>query len=239
MVKALPTGPESLDVIQSERRNESLYPAKSTEALAGNVTELNITGETITRHWAGFYGEITGKIVLQDAQNNTFYDWTAANPRGQIYAARVNSVSWEDIRCANSTERSSEDTFANANPDNAVDAPSRTFLAYGSDDGYTPTNGHTGPGHPTFYVGSVEITVNTCYSAKMYDSTRNEGEFWEVMLSDGSNVVYAATIANTDSEDNGADGFDGVNHDFEMIVPEDGTGTDTSTTTYYFWIQIE
>ncbi len=238
-VMALPSGPSTLTVVQSERRNESLYPAPSTAALAGNVTELNISGETITRHWAGFYGEISGKIVLEDANGNVFYDWTVANPQGEIYAARTNTVSWANIRCANATERSGEDTFANATPANDEDAPSRTFLAYGSTDGYTVTNGHTGPGHPTFWVGSVQIDANTCYSAKMYNSTRQEGEFWEVMLSDGSQVIYAATIANTNSQDNGADGFDGTNHDFEMIVPEDGTGTDTATTTYYFWIELE
>ena len=236
---ALPSGVENLQILKSERRNESQYPAPSIEVVAGNVTELNISGETITRHWAGLFGEVKGKITLEDANKHIFYDWTVANPQGQIYAARVNSVDWTSIRCANSTERSNEDAFVSANPDNDEDAPSRTFLAYGSTDGYTTTNGHVGPGHPTFWVGPVQIDQNTCYSAAMYNSSRQEGEFWEVMLSDGSNVVYAATIANTDSQDNGADGFDGTNHDFEMIVPEDGTGTDVATTTYYLWIEIE
>ncbi len=238
VVRALPSGVENLQIIDSERRNESLYPAPSIEVIAGNVTELNITGETITRHWAGLFGEVTGKITLEDANGNIFYDWTVANPQGEIYAARVNSVDWTSIRCANSTERSNEDAVVSANPDNDEDAPSRTFLTYGTNDGYTTTNGHVGPGHPTFWVGSVQIDQNTCYSAAMYNSSRLEGEFWEVMLSDGSNVVYAATLANSDSQDNGADGFDGTNHDFEMIVPENGTGTDVATTTYYLWIEL-
>jgi len=239
VVSALPSGVEDLQVIKSERRNESLYPAPSTEALAGNVTELNLTAETITRHWAGFFGEISGKITLEDANGNIFYDWTVTNPQGEIYAARTNSVDWVNIRCANAAERSAEDAFVSAVNDTDEDAPSRTFLAYGVDDGYTYTNGHVGPGHPTFWVGSVQIDANTCYAAKMYNSSRQEGEFWEVMLSDGTQVIYAATIANSDSQDNGADGFDGTNHDFEMIVPENGTGTDTATTTYWFWVEIE
>ena len=34
-------------------------------------------------------------------------------------------------------------------------------------------------------------------------------------------------------------GFDGRTHDFEMIVLEDGRGTDTATTTYYFYVELE
>ena len=34
-------------------------------------------------------------------------------------------------------------------------------------------------------------------------------------------------------------GFDDNPHDFQMIVLEDGHGTDTATDTYYFWVELE
>ena len=47
-----------------------------------------------------------------------------------------------------------------------------------------------------------------------------------------------ATIWTSILEDN-LRGFDQRFHDFEMLVLENGAGTETSTTVYYFWVELE
>ena len=59
------------------------------------------------------------------------------------------------------------------------------------------------------------------------------GLFDEVLMSDGVNTIFASLL-----EDD-AVGFDGATHDFEMLVLEDGHETDTSASTYYFWVELE
>ena len=66
--------------------------AQDDEALAGNVTEITITGFTITQTWQGYFGNITGSITLDDGSGNTLYDWAADasfSPIGEIYAANA------------------------------------------------------------------------------------------------------------------------------------------------------
>ena len=48
--------------------------AKTVAAQAGNVTQLTITHIMITKRWQGYYGNVTGTITLDDADNNTMYD---------------------------------------------------------------------------------------------------------------------------------------------------------------------
>ena len=224
---AEPTGPNNLTVIKVERK--PYWGPQSLDVIAGNVTEITIFSESVTRRWAGVFGNISGTIVLMDANNNTLYDWSVASPQGEIYASRANALSWSSIRCANYSERAAEDVFLNASA-TEEDAPRYTFLntTEQSRDG-----DHTGPGHPLFYVGSIQINASTCYAVKLYNSSRTYGNFTEVLLSDGTNLIYTALLA----ED--SDGFDGATHDFEMLLAENGYGTDTQTTTYYFWVEIE
>lgn len=228
ITKADVTGPDNITFIKSERK--PYWGPQSQDVIAGNVTELYIQSETVTRRWAGVFGNISGTIVLMDASNNTLYDWSVASPQGEIYASRVNSITWASVRCANYSERATEDTFLNATYYDE-DAPRYTFL----NTTETSRDGdHSGPGHPLFYVGSIQINDSSCYAIQLYNSTRqSSANFTEVMLDDGSNLVYTALL--TEDED----GFDSYTHDFEMLLAEYGLGTDTSTTTYYFWVEIE
>ena len=55
-------------------------------------------------------------------------------------------------------------------------------------------------------------------------------------MTDGSsttNVVFTSILHDS------VTGFDGTLVDFEMLVLEDGHGADTSTTTYFFFLEIE
>jgi hypothetical protein len=64
-------------------------------------------------------------------------------------------------------------------------------------------------------------------------------------LYDGTNltdysagVIYAALIENDVSGYNGNDPVDNTTYDFQMLVPEVGTDTWTSSTAYYFYVEL-
>jgi hypothetical protein len=218
---AAPSGPGTVTTVSSSRFGS--VPGYNLSAIAGNVTELSINGTTITQTWQGYFGNITGKIVLGNANNQTFYDWNLASPRGEIYATRTSSVpSWANVRCANFTNVNSEDAALGVNQANDADSVNRTFLN---------TTDFT-----SFYVGSVLINnALGCYGTRMYNATgvKSSTTFAEVLLHDNTNLIYTALL------DQNALGFDNRNHDFEMLVGENGHSGDSTVTPYYFYLELE
>ncbi len=215
LASAEPTG-GTVNVVGSSRK--SAASPGSTAVAAGNVTEVTISGTTVTQSWAGFYGNVTGTIVLADSNDNTFYDWSVTSPQGEVYASRSNSITWSNIQCASDTEIATENT--NLNMGSAADNITNTFNQQS---------------HPAFYVGTVSIAANTCKSTNAYNESGSQNsDFYNVLLSDGSNIVYTAILEQD------ANNFKGTTSDFELLVGEDGHGAaGGTTTTYYFWVEIE
>ena len=86
----------------SSRRNLSMLNSTSAQAEAGNVTRLDINAITITTSWQGYYGNVTGNIVLADANNESLYEWgNATSITGEVYATRTTTVTWNTINCSN------------------------------------------------------------------------------------------------------------------------------------------
>ncbi|MGV8150816.1 MAG: hypothetical protein ACP5NV_03760 [Candidatus Woesearchaeota archaeon] len=220
-VSALPTGPSApITPISSSRYSTS--SAQTANAIAGNVTEINLNANAITQTWQGYFGNITGNILLGDASNNTFYNWALASPQGEIYATRTATVPvWANVRCSDETEISNEDTFIGADSGADADSINRTF---------------TSQVHDAFFVGSVSIGQDTCYSTNLYNASGAQSVYFEeVLLSDDATheVIYTGLI------DDNALGFDNRTHDFQIMVGEDGHSGDVATTTYYFYLELE
>jgi hypothetical protein len=248
-ISALPVGPKSLDRISEARW--STWDSINTTAIAGNVTEMNFNSSTITRTYQGYFGNITGMIVLGDAQNNSLYDWTIASPQGEIYAVRSVTVpTWGSVTCASQTELQDEDTRLNVNETIDEDSVNRTFVVGGAQD-QVDRFGASELIHPQFYVANQSVTANSCPLAVMYNSTSQPSPYFkEVLLSDNVNndpvtgfVIYTGIIAHTLNPFAESDGFDQRTHDFEMIVGEDGHGTQdggsATTSTYWFYLELD
>ncbi len=193
----------------------------TNEAFAGNITELTITGYTTTQSWQGYFGDVSGTIQLADGSDNVMYNWSLANPEGEVYASESGAVSWADIACfdVSADGDALETTYNIANDD--VDGVTETFASQNHDE---------------FYTNNVHFAEDGCYSVQLYDDTGAsvDQHFEEVMLTDTTNVIFASLL-----EEANVDGFDQGDHDFEMVVLEDGHGTDTDTTTYYFYVELE
>ena len=213
--KAQPTGPDSITQGTSSRYQGSA--AQSVQAVAGNVSRLDIHATTVSQFWQGYYGNITGTIVLANANNKSLYQWETANPNGEIYASRNNSIDWSQVGCANQSSIYNEETLLNMG--NSSERINRTFNQ---------------TSNPQFFVGGTDITANSCRSTNAYNASGyQQSDFYQILLSSQNNMIYTTLI------DQNKKGFDNNTYDFEMIVPEDGSNGNTATTTYYFYVEIQ
>ncbi|PLW80939.1 hypothetical protein C0585_00045, partial [Candidatus Woesearchaeota archaeon] len=96
-----PLGAENITVESSSTRDGA--SGFNVSAIAGNVTELTIEAISVTQFWQGYYGNVTGTIVLANSNNDTLYDWSVSTATGEIYASTATSVTWASLVCADDT----------------------------------------------------------------------------------------------------------------------------------------
>lgn len=223
-----PLGADNINVVQSEQSNLSLYDPDSVFAEAGNVTELTITGTSVTKSWQGYYGNVTGTIILEDAQGNRFYDWSAAEPQGEIFASVNETITWTTVECApidENTYRTGWNTYYGI-LDTDYDDINKT---------YNVTS------HPTFYVGY--LALNNCRTTYTFVNSANQNaDFPGVLLSSDTNgtLIFTSIIEDrTTGARQGKIGFDGSDHDFQVLVAENGQAGNSALTQYYFWVELE
>ncbi len=276
-VLALPEGPDrAISVVETSRKTVS--PNKTLSVLAGNVTQITVTGSLSTTSWAGYYGNVSGRLTLETSAGDIMYDWDIANPKGEIYATESPILpAWgqpgqeSKIECWNYTKGKStyyihyseiegwDTTVGDAGEvqrfaekgikADAVDSINNTFLR---------TSSRAFPG---FWVGTKYINgssnIMKCPSVATYNSSgpknstygtgvldwsadtgsKAGGNYQEVILFDNTSrsILFTAII----DFERDMTGFDGRVWDFQMIVPENGNGGDTATTTYHFYVELE
>jgi len=228
-VFAIPTGP-SVTV----RGNSTKSP--TTGAIAngtGNSTDnpfqaggfvytITLSAETQNARWKAYVGNVTGTLVLDDADGYSIYDWSlTSSVSGEVYATRTSgTVDWANVNCSTLTNISNEEITMN-HTNNPSDNISATF----------PTQDNQG-----FFVGAVQIYANTCYTTNTFlnDAAPGGGDQWEeILLHDGTNQVYAVVI-----DDDQTAFATGKTYDFQLIVPERGYDGWSSSTAYYFYVEL-
>lgn len=230
-----PNAPQTLTRGASSTFDESNYAPQQTDALAGNITAVNLKAISQTRAWQGYFGNVSGYITLDDANNYTFYNWSAAEPRGEIYANDILdggwTPDWPNVVCA-----------WGAGTNNApLNFQSRYGIQQDDYDNVTITYNVTS--HPSFEI--IDRTITGCpttyiwrddnYQTEdfanllMFDSTRDQNDSW----------IFTTIIENKDlSNKTDISCYNGELCDFQLLVGEDGHGTDTSTRPYYFWVNL-
>ena len=223
-----PLGATDIEVDRTTTINLSLYDPESIEALAGNLTQLQITGITQTKSWQGFFGNVTGTITLEDAAGNRFYDWSAAEPQGQVYASVNESITWSSVSCA---PMHSDLAFLNT---------WHSFYAMDNNDYDSINNTYNLTSHPEIYVGYT--TLNGCPTAYTFVNNASQSDDFPALLLSSdteSTLIFTAILENkTIGARSSVVGFDGGLYDFQLLVAEDGSAGNTDTTTYYFWVEI-
>lgn len=228
---ATPQGPNSVTRGASQRKT-LIATGPSQQAEAGNLTSLVVSGESVTKRWQGFFGNITGGIKLDDANNNSLYSWGDTDPDGEIYAANGSSVDWDKIQCVNFSTNTSVLMYNVTQLNAFIGLTSPTDQA--SDDSVNATFNLTyGDNGDTFSIGSIEITnADNCSMVRLFNSSGDPSEnFQEVLLTDNESIVFATIISQNQR------GYDNTTVDFQMIVGVNGTVQGT-VRNYFFYVEL-
>lgn len=231
-----PKGPNQVTVSASGR-NALSNNTYVLSAEAGNVTALVITDIRNTEAWQGYYGNITGTITLDDANNYTLYDWDLPDPTGEVYASNGTDVAWTRVYCMNvSPIRPVNGT--QGSPVYNING-SQIELNFGINvtdkDGLNETFNNTFTG--SFQVGEITIdTSDGCSAAHPFTDEDHNTDWQEVLLSDNTSLIFTAIVrTNANSYQPGA----AHTADFQMLVLENGhAGSETTPTNYYFYVEL-
>ena len=182
----------------------------------GLISSLNISATIQNPHWKAFVGWVDGKFTLDDSSDSSIYDWSLSSIDGQVYASRnASTVDWENIDCATVGEILAEDVA----------------LEHSGEDNISSTFSGTNTG--TYTVAGFSVGVGDCLAANSYvNNLSQSASFEEFVLHDSVNVVFATEIEDAVA------GYDGINYDFQMIVPENGNESFTSNTAYYLYVEV-
>ncbi len=209
---AVPTGWDPTNASNATFSNTS----GSMTARGGNITNLDFPNVlSQTSKWQGYYGNVSGEIMLGTSSTDKMYNWTLNNVAGEVYATQASTMNfsaWEDLSTRTGANIDTDFGFNTSDTDNAT----ITFK-------YTP---------PTFNVSGKQISGGANTAAKTYNGSENP-IWWTIALARSSpaesNYVFVGII-----NDNGQ-AYDGTTKDFQMIVPENqATGVDT----YYFYVEL-
>lgn len=222
MMQAVPNPPDTFTNISTTTKTNADGVNRSDER--GTITVLQMAVSQQTDNWKAYVGNITGTITLDDSSGETIYDWsTGATLTGEVFATRTSgTITWASVTCANDTEVEAEQT-ALQHTATSVDALNNTF---------------TNLTHPEFWAGAANFSASACLKvANLYVDGATDSDTWhEILLHDGTNLVYAAIINSS------ADGY-GLNHnstDFQMIVAANGSASESITPeTYFFYVEID
>jgi hypothetical protein len=225
----VPTGAQTIEYIESETGDTALYPPATTNAEAGNLTYLNIHGVSQTKSWQGFYGNVSGTIILEDSVGYRFYDWAAAEPQGEVYASVNDTITWTTVACAPTI---GDSAFLNTWQD---------FYGMNYTDYDTINTTYNLTDHPTFYTGYTTLTG--CPTTYTYVSNASQAvDFPGVLLtSDSAGTLIFTSILEDKTEGLRDDktGFDGNTYDFQLLVGENGQEGNSAVTPYYFWVELQ
>jgi len=222
---AAPQGATLSGEVVTTRAN--LTPGSETHP-GGRIISLSMSLEQQIFSWKAYVGNVSGKYVLQNANNQSIYEWPLGTSiTGEVYISRNSSVSFSlgTIVCANDTLMDTE----------------QQLFGMSSSDIYSINNTFNSTNHTAFSTGDNNFATNSCpYTALWINDTQqtpyNNSIFQEVVLYNtvGLGLVYA-TIINNDQR-----GYDNATtsgtFDFQAIVPENSS--DQTGTAYYFYLEL-
>jgi len=224
MVFEMPTRgePEGATVTYISNSTKNATSPENHTADKGTITIVNLDTIQQNIRWKAYVGNISGTLVLRDADTYSIYEWpSGGSPDGEVYLSRNISIDWASIQCANDTQIGYEDqTFGN--PVGATDSVNHTFS-------YTI--------HESIEIGEITIQNSTCKSLFTWvnDTSQTASEnalFQEVLLMDkNGKIVYTGLI----DQDGDSYRLDNATYDFQVIVPD---YRNASIATYWFYLEI-
>jgi hypothetical protein len=215
----------------------------------GYIFTLDLVSSQQNTRWKAYVGNVTGTLVLDDASDNRIFAWTLSTVTGEVYATRSSgNINWSGINCtwiADARDNETDDMINRSVSNRTPEYNENVALSHtNKEDNITATFALRN--HSSITIGSVVIGKDECYSVHTYIESSAQsytdsdtGNFTELILYDGAynssngNVVYA-----TPMEDDKTGYRSDSTYDFQMIVPEDGSVGFSSSTAYYFYVEL-
>jgi hypothetical protein len=213
--------PEGATVAVGTPQTKNATSPGSVTADGGNITEVNVSSDTQTQAWQGFWGEVNGQLVLQDAAAFNFFTWNLSNISGEVYASRDNAINFAAVFPNN-----------NCSIDNVL-------TGFGQTD--SVNNTFINNTNRFIQVGLVAINASTACAVYTYvNSTAQSTFFQTIILTDdtnndtnssvgGNTSIYAAPI------DNNQAGYNTDLHDYQLLVP---VNRSAGVNTYFFYAEL-
>ncbi|MBN1645469.1 hypothetical protein JW868_00345 [Candidatus Woesearchaeota archaeon] len=198
-------------VVVASQADFGEYPNQSIGNVtveAGNITGANLSTNVTTYRWVGVIGDVTGFIVLGDDDANTMYEWTALG--NLVYMSTSSTIMWASLADANTSEVVSNFSYLSGD---YADNYSLTF---------TGTAQNIGSG--IFSTISSDFANTTAWNESY--------EYLTYSLTDGTYIVFAGKVF-----ENGVN-FRNETADYQVILPENGTGGETASDEYFVWVEM-
>ncbi len=251
-VYAVPSGPSVTVLSNSTAGNTPGTLVSSTIngtiSPGGYIFTTTLTGTQQNTKWKAYVGNVTGTLTLDDASTNTIFAWTLTTVSGEVYASRALNINWTGINCTWIGDGYYNASAGRVNSNRTPEHNENKFLSHtGPSDNVSAT--FFSYNHSAMTIGSIRVGKNECFSAQTRQrdvvqafTDSDNANFTEILLYDGAlnktsgNLIYASFIYQD------ANGYTllGTNetYDFQMIVPESGAPGFSSSTGYYFYVEL-
>ena len=236
--QSAPTGPNTLTIQSNGRYSQNNQSGQAISAQAGNVTEFLVSQRRATEAWQGYYGNITGTITLDDANNQTLYDWSLPNPTGEVFASTVSAVDWTNVTCLNVSHLNN-----GCNPSGCSQTNNSVIeAAYGINitdhDGLNETFNGFYTDATGFYVGAINFNIaDACSMANPYTDEGASAAWQEVLLiaAQSSSLIFTSIVRENANDFKATS----TTADFQMLVLENGhVGSEITSTPYWFFVEL-
>ena len=172
---------------------EGRYTYSGTPVLdlteGGNVTGVNLEGNDSTDKWAGYFGNVSGWLVLGLSESQIMYNWSwSASGGGEVCASQNIAFDWSSLA-----------DYTSALTMNGV------FGWGAASDNATGTLTESG----TLTIEGTAYTSNA--------STDNQG-FQTVVLNEGAEALEDDYAFCVDIATTGTSGVTGANADYQLMV---------------------
>jgi len=184
----------------------------SQQTEGGNVTYGNLTGNVSTEKWAGFWGNVSGNIVLAPGANQPmFYTWawTSADG-GEVCAVAAPSFTWASVQAVGAATIDAIWGFDVLNTDSASN---------------------------TLADASCNVIVAGIAVPPSTGVTTNGGTFETCAVADAGAPVWKDDIAFCVNITQGGTLFNSLTGDYQLLTAANETAGQYET--YNFWLELD
>ena len=206
----------------------------------GYIFTIGLNALQQNTRWKAYVGNVTGTLTLDDANDNTLFQWSLTSISGEVYATRSSTVNWTGINCTWRGESVSRYNESNR----TVEERENLALSHiSADDNITRTFRFAN--HSSLIVGAKTIGKNECFSLQTYQrdgpqtfSDSDLANFTQVILYDGTNTTNGNVIYETKIENDKTGYRSDSTYDFQILLPENGNPSFIGSTAYYFYVEL-